>query len=69
MGVPTHVMIYSGRNVAEMGSGAGPLRYPHVREARICQRDGRGIEARSDAEGDQFSATSVPGVKIGHRIP
>ncbi|SKT55700.1 Uncharacterised protein [Mycobacteroides abscessus subsp. massiliense] len=27
MGVPTHVMIYSGRNVAEMDGGAGPLQF------------------------------------------
>ncbi|MDO3312555.1 MULTISPECIES: hypothetical protein [Mycobacteroides] len=27
MGAPTHVMIYSGRNVAEMDGGAGPLQF------------------------------------------
>ncbi|TDZ80278.1 hypothetical protein [Mycobacteroides salmoniphilum] len=27
MGVPTHVMIYSGRSVAEMDGGAGPLQF------------------------------------------
>lgn len=27
MGAPTHVMIYSRRNVAEMDGGAGPLQF------------------------------------------
>ncbi|WP_255795056.1 S1 family peptidase [Mycobacteroides abscessus] len=34
---------------------------------RYADVTGQGIEAPRDIEGDQFSATSVPGVKIGHR--
>ncbi len=34
---------------------------------RYADVTGQGIEAPRDAEGDQFSVTSVPGVKIGHR--
>ncbi|WP_131822724.1 hypothetical protein [Mycobacteroides chelonae] len=34
---------------------------------RYADVTGQGIEAPRDVEGDQFSVTSVPGVKVGHR--